>query len=84
SLTAVVLMGASVTANADTLIPTDLTSNIEQNIAAQLQDMLLMAQRELSTSIQAQISSSMFDVDEANELVPVPEEAVLENASVKQ
>ncbi|NRD72733.1 hypothetical protein HQQ94_05610 [Shewanella sp. VB17] len=84
SLMAAVLMGASVTANADTLIPTDLTRNIEQNITAQLQDMLLTAQRELSMSIQAQISSSMFDVDEADEVVQTAEKDGLANVSVKE
>lgn len=85
SLVIAVLMGA--TANADTLTPTDLTSNIEQNIAAQMQGMMQLAQRELSMSLQAQLSSSMFDRNEAyeaNQLVQEPKEAVMTSAMVEK
>ncbi|MBW8182653.1 hypothetical protein [Shewanella nanhaiensis] len=87
SLVVAVLMGASVTANADTLIPTDLTSNLEQNIAAQMQDMMQVAQRELSISLQAQLSSSMFDAeesDEAEQLAQEPTELAITSAMVKE
>ncbi len=87
SLVAAVLMGASATVNADTLIPADLTSNIEQNIAAQMQDMMQLAQRELSISLQTQLSSSMFDsneADEANQLAQEPKEAVITSVMVEE
>ncbi|MEC4728578.1 hypothetical protein HWQ46_23950 [Shewanella sp. D64] len=87
SLVIAVLMGATATANADTLIPTDLTSNIEQNIATQMQGMMQLAQRELSMSLQAQLSSSMFDRNEAyeaNQLVQEPKEAVMTSAMVEK
>ncbi|MFT5236234.1 MAG: hypothetical protein ACI90A_001603 [Shewanella sp.] len=87
SLVVAVLMGASATVNADTLISTNLTSNIEQNIAAQMQDMMQLAQRELSMSLQTQLSSSMFDsheADEANQLAQEPKEAVITSAMVEE
>lgn len=87
SLVVAVLMGASASVNADTLISTDLTSNIEQNIAAQMQDMMQVAQRELSLSLQAQLSSSMFDsneADEANQFAQDPKEVVITSAMVEE
>lgn len=86
SLAAAVLMGASVSAHADTLIPTDLTSNIEQNISAQMQDMMQVAQRELSMSLQAQLSEAMFEVDAEGEtqLANEKNEQAITSAMVKE
>lgn len=86
SLAAAVLMGASVSAHADTLIPTDLTSNIEQNISAQMQDMMQVAQRELSMSLQAQLSDAMFEVDAEDEtqLAKEKNEQAITSAMVKE
>ncbi len=86
SLAAAVLMGASVSAHADTLIPTDLTSNIEQNISAQMQDMMQVAQRELSMSLQAQLSEAMFEVDAEDEaqLANEKNEQAITSAMVKE
>jgi len=86
SLAAAVLMGASVSAHADTLIPSDLTSNIEQNISAQMQDMMQVAQRELSMSLQAQLSDAMFEVDAEDEtqLANEKNEQAITSAMVKE
>lgn len=86
SLVVAVLMGASATVNADTLLSSDLTSNIEQNIAAQMQDMMQVAQRELSMSLQEQLSSSMFDnkADEVKQLAQEPTETVITSAMVEE
>jgi len=86
SLAAAVLMGASVSAHADTLIPADLTSNIEQNISAQMQDMMQVAQRELSMSLQAQLSDALFEADAADEtqLAKEKNEQAITSAMVKE
>ncbi|AQS40183.1 hypothetical protein Sps_05114 [Shewanella psychrophila] len=87
SLVAAVLMGASMGAQADGLILTDLTSNIEQNISAQMQDMMQVAQRELSLSLQTQLSEAMFELEgngEASELAQKQSETVITSAMVKE
>ncbi|WP_299790899.1 hypothetical protein [uncultured Shewanella sp.] len=86
SLAVAVLMGASVSAQADTLIPTDLTSNIEQNISAQMQDMMQVAQRELSMSLQAQLSDVMFEAtaEDDTQLAQEATEQAITSAMVKE
>jgi|GEM_PF-4318776 len=86
SLAAAVLMGASVSAHADTLIPADLTSHIEQNISAQMQDMMQVAQRELSLSLQAQLAEAMFEVaaEDENQFAKEMTEQEITSAMVKE
>ncbi|WP_299805916.1 hypothetical protein [uncultured Shewanella sp.] len=59
------LLGVSATtsAHAETSLVSDVANNIEQNISAQMQDMMAKAQTELSLSIQAQMSEMLFDMD---------------------
>ena len=86
SLVVAVLMGASMGAHADGLILTDLTRNIEQNISAQMQDMMQVAQRELSLSLQTQLAEAMFEIEDSSkvsELAQKQSEAVITSAMVK-
>lgn len=57
------LLGASASVHAETSLVSDVANNIEQNISAQMQDMMSKAQTELSLSIQAQMSEMLFDMD---------------------
>ena len=87
SLLVAVMMGASMGVSADTLIPADLTSNLEQNISAQMQDMMQVAQRELSLSLQTQLSEAMFEIetsDAESKLAQEPSEKVITSAMVKE
>ena len=87
SLVVTVLMGVSVGAHADSLILTDLTSNIEQNISAQMQDLMQVTQRELSLSLQTQLAEAMFELkgsEEVNQLVQKTSEKVITSAMVKE
>lgn len=87
SLVIAVLMGASMTANADSLIPSDLTSNIESNLTAQMQEMMQVAQTELSLSLQTQLSEVMFEMgsEEADsQLAQEPSETVITSAMIKE
>ncbi|ABZ78204.1 conserved hypothetical protein [Shewanella halifaxensis HAW-EB4] len=56
------LLGTSATVHAETSLVSDVANNIEQNISAQMQDMMTKAQTELSLSIQAQMSEMLFDM----------------------
>lgn len=87
SLLVAVMMGASMSVNADTLIPADLTSNLEKNISAQMQDMMQVAQRELSLSLQTQLSEAMFEVeasDVESQLAQETSEKTITSAMVKE
>ncbi|NRB24904.1 hypothetical protein [Shewanella sp.] len=87
SLVVAVLMGASMGAHADGLLVTDLTRNIEQSIGAQMQDMMQVAQRELSLSLQTQLAEAMFELDvsgTASELAQRQSETVITSAMVKE
>ncbi|GIU28410.1 hypothetical protein [Shewanella sp. MBTL60-007] len=57
------LLGASATVHAETSLVSEVANNIEQNISAQMQDMMTKAQTELSLSIQAQMSEMLFDME---------------------
>ncbi|QFU24454.1 hypothetical protein FM038_021450 [Shewanella eurypsychrophilus] len=87
ALVIAVLMGASMGAHADSLIPSDLTSNIEKNIAAQMQDMMQVAQTELSLSLQTQLSEAMFEMnsnEDVSQLAQEQSEKVITSAMVKE
>ena len=86
SLVVAVLMGASMGAHADGLLVTDLTRNIEQSIGAQMQDMMQVAQRELSLSLQTQLAEAMFEIEDSSkvsELAQKQSETVITSAMVK-
>ncbi|MCG9728566.1 hypothetical protein L1D44_01655 [Shewanella sp. Isolate13] len=57
------LLGTSATVHAETSLVSEVANNIEQNISAQMQDMMTKAQTELSLSIQAQMSEMLFDME---------------------
>ncbi|EDQ01964.1 hypothetical protein [Shewanella benthica] len=86
SLVVAVLMGASMGAHADGLMLTDLTRNIEQNISAQMQDMMQVAQHELSLSLQTHLAEAMFELEDSgkvSELVQLQSETGITSAMVK-
>ncbi|ACJ27546.1 Conserved hypothetical protein [Shewanella piezotolerans WP3] len=68
SVLTVALLGASLSAQAETSLVSEVASNIEQNISAQMQDIVAKAQTELSLSIQSQMSEMMFELDSSEEI----------------
>ncbi|MDB2386867.1 hypothetical protein N9W21_05945 [Shewanella sp.] len=67
SALAVTLLGTSLSAQADVSPITDVMSNIERNMAAQMNEMLTKAQTELSSSIRHQVSQMVFVFDDKKE-----------------
>ncbi|GGI79329.1 hypothetical protein [Shewanella gelidii] len=63
---ATVLLGTSVSAQANVPSTSDVMNAIEQNIAAQSQEMLATAKREFMLSVQTQLAESMFEFEVAD------------------
>ncbi|MCL1057309.1 hypothetical protein L2729_04775 [Shewanella gelidimarina] len=68
SVLTAVLLGASVSAQAETSLVSEVANSLEQNISAQMQDMVSKAQTELSLSIQSQMSEMMFELSSDEDL----------------
>lgn len=62
SVLTVVLLGASVSAQAETSLVTEMANSLEQNISAQMHEMVSKVQTELSLSIQSQMSEMIFEL----------------------
>lgn len=61
SLIAATFIGVSFSATAEDFIPNDISATLERQLAAQMQEAIAIAQQELTLSLQAQLSESLFD-----------------------
>ncbi|GIU45339.1 hypothetical protein [Shewanella algidipiscicola] len=61
SLVAATFIGISFSATAEDFIPNDISATLERQLAAQMQDAITLVKQELTLSLQAQLSESLFD-----------------------
>ncbi len=65
SLMTSLLVGLSFSVNANELQSTDIVKSLERNIAAQMREAVQVAQQELRLSVQAQLSESLFEMQDS-------------------
>ncbi|MEI6858410.1 MAG: hypothetical protein V5788_01210 [Shewanella sp.] len=87
SLVVTIMMGVSIGVHAETLTLASLTKNIEQNISAQMQEMMQVTQREISLSLQTQLLETMFELKDSKkigQLAKKQSETVITSEMVKE
>ncbi|WP_394204363.1 hypothetical protein [Shewanella waksmanii] len=85
SLTLTGLLASSFSAQANDNLVAEMTAGLENNLASQMQEVMNVAQRELSLSIQAQLSETLFESQNVEVAASEDEQdAVLTSAMVKE
>ncbi|WP_028774877.1 hypothetical protein [Shewanella waksmanii] len=85
SLTLTGLLASSFSAQANESLVSEMTAGLESNLASQMQEVMNVAQRELSLSIQAQLSETLFETQDVDVAATQDnQEEVITSAMIKE